>query len=513
MSNKQNNSIFQLIKALNKAEKRNFKLYATRNSAVEDLKFLLLFDAIDKMPVYNEAQLLKKNPRLKKSQLSNMSTALYKQILSSLRLIKDETNIDMLIREQLDFARILLNKGLYIQSLAILDKTKKLAANYNQNTYLSQILFFEKTIESQYITRSLENRADVLIDESQEAISELEEINNLSNLSLKLYSWYIKNGHSRSPEDKQKIEDFFQKIIAPPDKNSFYKQLYYHQSYCWYTFIKIDFLGYYKHAQHWLNLFLEKPVYKKIETANYLKGIHNLLNALFYLKHYKKHNEILQLLESTLQSDEIQKNNNSSILAFNYGYTAKLNYCFISGEFTNGLHLVKEIESQLKTYALFLDNHRVLVFYYKIASLYFGSGNYSKSIDYLHKIINWKVDLRNDLQCYSRLLHLIAHYELGNFDLMEHLLKSVYRFMSKMENLSTVETRIFEFLRTAFKLNKKELRHAFEVLCNEIKPYEKNIQEARTFVYLDIVSWLESKIEGVAVEKIIQQKFLLPGVS
>ena len=102
--------------------------------------------------------------------------------------------------------------------------------------------------------------------------------------------------------------------------------------------------------------------------------------------------------------------------------------------------------------------HRVLVFYYKIASLYFGSGDYEKAIDYLNKIINRKVDLRTDLQCYARLLHLIAHYELGNFDLLEYLIKSVYRFMAKMENLSMVEEEIFEFLRRSFQVG----AHALE---------------------------------------------------
>jgi hypothetical protein len=86
---------------------------------------------------------------------------------------------------------------------------------------------------------------------------------------------------------------------------------------------------------------------------------------------------------------------------------------------------------KLTEFSLYLDRHRVLVFHYKIASLYFGSGAPEKAIDYLNKIINWKVDLRTDLQCYSRLLHLIAHYELGNYQLVEYLARSVYRFMAK----------------------------------------------------------------------------------
>ena len=120
-----------------------------------------------------------------------------------------------------------------------------------------------------------------------------------------------------------------------------------------------------------------------------------------------------------------------------------------------------ELEKKLEEYELYLDRHRILVFYYKIASLYFGCGQYDKSIDYLNRIINWKTDLRTDLQCYSRLLHLIAHYELGNDNLLEYLVKSVYRFMAKMENLSVVEEEIFTFLKKAFSLSPAQIKPEF----------------------------------------------------
>ena len=145
----------------------------------------------------------------------------------------------------------------------------------------------------------------------------------------------------------------------------------------------------------------------------------------------------------------------------------------MEGSFDAGLPLAQEIDEKLKEYALYLDNHRVLVFYYKIASLYFGSGDYDNTIKYLSKIINWKVDLRNDLQCYARLLHLIAHYELGNYNLLEYLIKSVYRFMAKMENLGLVEEEIFSFLHKAFHLSPKELKTEFEVLLQKLKKHRK----------------------------------------
>ena len=109
MPNRSTDALFQLVKSLEKSEKRNFKLYVKRNSSSEDLKIVKLFDALDKLDAYDEEQLLKKNKSIRKRQLSNMKAHLYKQILSSLRLIKDENNIDIQLHEQMDHARILFN--------------------------------------------------------------------------------------------------------------------------------------------------------------------------------------------------------------------------------------------------------------------------------------------------------------------------------------------------------------------------------------------------------------------
>jgi hypothetical protein len=149
----------------------------------------------------------------------------------------------------------------------------------------------------------------------------------------------------------------------------------------------------------------------------------------------------------------------------------------------------------------------VLVFYYKIASLYFGSGDYGNTITYLNKIINWKVDLRNDLQCYARLLSLIAHYELGNFDLLQYLVKSVYRFMAKMENLGAVEEEVFRFLQRSFMLSPNKLKPEFEKLLASLKGYENSRSESRAFSYLDIISWLESKISNQHVQDVVREKY------
>ena len=510
MPNRSTDSLFQLIHSLQKAEKRNFKLYIKRNTGSEDLKIVQLFDALDKMNDYDEAILLKKSKGIQKKQLSNIKAHLYKELLASLRLLESENNIDIQLHEQLDYARILYDKGLYLQSLKILDKIKETAKANNQVSLLVQVIFLEKKIEALHITRSMQDRADQLTSEADQVNQRLLLITQLSNLSLQLYSWYIKRGHTRTEKEELELTNYLQENL-PPDAaklTGFYERLYLYQSYCWYAFIRQDFLLYYRNTQKWVDLFTTEPFMIEVETIHYIKGMHNLLNAHFDLQNYQKFDEALKEFEKFAESKIVQNNDNNRIQVFVYLYTAKLNKHFMDGTFKQGVKLVDEIEEKLEEYSLYMDRHRVLIFYYKIASLYFGSGNYDKAIDYLNQIINWKVDLRNDLQSYARLLHLIAHYELGNFEILEYLVKSVYRFMAKMENMSLVEEEILKFLRKSLRLNKNEIRAEFEQLLEKLKALERNRFETRAFVYLDVISWLESKLRKVPVQDIIREKYL-----
>jgi tetratricopeptide (TPR) repeat protein len=511
MPNRSTDALFVLVKSLERGEKRNFKLYASRNYAsADELKVVQLFDAIDKMDAYDEALLLKKNKGIKKQQLSNLKAQLFRQILGSLRLISYESNIDMVLHEQMDHARILYNKGMYYQSLKILDKTKELARQHNQYTFLQQALFFEKKIEALYITRSMQDRADQLSQEADVVNSTISLVSELSNLALQLYSWYIKHGHSRNEKEAAEAQEYFNQRLG--DKaikcNTFYEKLYLYQSFCWNYFIKQDFPQYYRYAQKWVNLFDEAPFMIEVETGHYIKGMHNLMGAYFDLGKHDKLDETLQLFEKFAESAIVQRNINARVQCFTYKTISRFNKHFLEGSFSKGLEMVPEIEKSLKEFELYVDRHRILVFYYKIACLYFGSGDYEKTIDYLNRIINWKVDLRTDLQCYARLLHLIAHYELGNEQILDHLIKSVYRFMAKMQNLSVVEEEIFRFLRRSFHVSVKNINPELEKLLIKLKALRGNRFETRAFAYLDIISWIESKLENIPVQEVLRKKFI-----
>ena len=511
MSNRSYDILFQLIKSLEKAEKRHFKLYIKRSSAKEDLKIVRLFDILDMQVEYDEKSLLKKLPGTEKRQLYNLKTHLYKEILASLRLLKRADSLDLQLNEQFDYAHILYKKGLFQQSLKILDRAKEIARTHQKFYFMVQVVALEKRIENLHITQSTKNRADILAIEANEVSHHIDSVARLSNLSLQLFSWFTLHGHARNEKDEAGVKKFMQQNLpaGSHELTGFYEQLYLFQSYCMYAFIRQDFLQYYRYAQKYVDLFRSQPLMIRVETSHYIKGLHYLLNAHFDLRNYQRFAVTLKEFETFAETSRVQDHDNFRIQAFVYISTGKIHQHFMMGTFKEGLKAVSDIEEKLNEYAIFLDQHRIMVLNYKIATLYFGSGDYSTSIDYLQKIINVSGELRTDLQCYSRLVHLMAHYELGNYEILESLTKSVYRFMAKMQNLTVVEEEMFRFIRHSFHyIPAKKLKPELENFLQKIKHLEKNRFETRAYAYLDIISWVESKVYAKPMSEIIHNKYL-----
>ena len=510
MSNRSSDPLFQLIKSLEKAEKRHFKLYIKRSSGKEDLKIVRLFDAVDRISEYDDKLILKRLQDVTKPQLANLKNHLYKEILSSLRLLKSADSIDLQLSELFDSAHILYKKGLFMQSLRFIDKAKELARENQKYNILPQLISLEKRIEGLHITRHIQYRSEDLANEANEVSRHIDSVARLSNLALKLFSWFVQQGHARNEEDEASITKFMKESL--PDGvwqlDGFYEKMYLYQSYTWFAFIKQDFIQYYRYTQKWVDLFNANPMMIRVETGHYIKGMHLLLNAHFDLLNHRQFDSALKKFETFAKTDRVKENDNFRIQAFLYISTARINRHFIRGTFKEGAKEVPAIEKELSEYSLFIDNHQFLVMNYKFAMMYFGSGDYNTSIDYLQKIIQSNTNLRYDLQCYARVVHLMAHYELGNDMLMESLTKSVYRFMAKMQNLTQVEEAMFKFLRKSISLPAKQIKPELESLLNSIKLIRNNRFQTRAFAYVDVVSWLESKVYNQPMGKIIHEKYL-----
>ena len=178
------------------------------------------------------------------------------------------------------------------------------------------------------------------------------------------------------------------------------------------------------------------------------------------------------------------------------------------GDFKSGVSLMAKIKPRLENFIKQLDNHSKIILYYKVACLYFGNDNYRETIPWLNRIFtSEQVDIREDIHSFARILNLISHYELGNMDVIDYYIRSTYRFMLKKDDLYRFQKAILSFLRKlAEEFEEKDLIPEFEKLRDKLIPLQESAFEKRAFIYFDIISWLESKIQSKRVQDLIAAK-------
>jgi len=71
-----------------------------------------------------------------------------------------------------------------------------------------------------------------------------------------------------------------------------------------------------------------------------------------------------------------------------------------------------------------------------------------------------------------------------------------------------IEEEMFKFLRKSFHVPRQSLKPELEKFLNAIKKFEKSRFETRAFAYLDIISWVESKLYEKPMSQIIRDKYL-----
>jgi hypothetical protein len=508
MPKQQTDHLIQLISSLTKGEKRSFRLFVNRDTSNSEKLFMLLFDHIDKYGEYNEEAILKRIPRIKKSQLSNLKRNLYDQILLSLRNMYRHSSESMSIRELIDYAKILYDRGMYKPSLAMLEKAKKLSLSADENLAALSVVNLERHIESQHITGSMFGKAEEIIDYSNRLLQKVNIYNELSNFSLMLYGFYLQYGYVKDIKDYRFVSEYFQSHLPKVelDQLDFQETVLYHQSYVWYYNMIQDFPNYYRHAQSWVDTFHKQPNHLSTYTSLYLKGIHNLLNSLFMVQRYDRFKPVYDKLITYKENQQLLSNLNNRSLWTLFYYIHGINEIYLTADYKNGVAYVDELEVIISENKFNWDLHRILVFYYKMACVYFGADRLDKCIFYLNKITNnYYPDFRNDIQCFARILNLIAHFELGNNILVSYQVKSVYRFLLKTEDLQEVQKEILKFLRKTPKMSEKDIVHEFQKLKDKLVVLKNDNYERRPFLYLDIISWLESKIYGLSMQEAIKR--------
>ena len=191
----------------------------------------------------------------------------------------------------------------------------------------------------------------------------------------------------------------------------------------------------------------------------------------------------------------------------NLFYNALRVLLFLKGEYEDASQLIKEINEHKKFHDTKIDDHHILILQYKIASTYLGNRDYENCIQELEKIVYHKTtSVRDDLSFNSRMLTLMAMLDSGLDENFENFMEESRRMQKKMKHGSPfyqLTLDLFQEIYDVFPDQRKVVAQKYLKIFQEMMETPYN---TRSFVYLDIISWLESVIENRFIADIIQEK-------
>lgn len=497
------NDLFELIKSLSRQEKRYFKLYAARHVIGEQNNYVLLFDAIDRQEAYDEGRIREQfSDKAFTRQLHVLKNYLYKLIMDSLRNFHDAGSEDQFFT-LLRNAQLLFDRGLYRQSEKVFSKAKRMAADNERFLQLLEIYRWEHQIaHSRNDLAWLEDYVQRGIREEFALLDKYRNFLEFQALNDRVFIPYWKKGAVRRESEKEELEKLFdQPLFRNGDRaESFIARYFYHNArFSFHLFLE-ELPESYAHIRRLVQMFaqLEPGKIKGKLTRFYSSA---LINQYIVQQKLGLYDEIPQTLEQLRQAPAGSPEQKRRLLA--RGFNLEVDYYIHAGQFSAGAKKVKEQQAEIREYRDEASTQQRLSMYYNLAYLYFGARDYNSALDWINRLLHDpELKTREDIHCFGRLLNLVIHFELGNDQLLEYIVKSTQRFLSARQRLFKVESVMLKLMRRYQGwVSQAQIREGFRKLSAELEKLKRNEFERRAFEYFDFTAWMNSKVSGRSFEE------------
>lgn len=502
-------AVFQLIHSLSKSEKRYFKLFTSLQGGMKDYHHL--FDLMEKESNF---EMVRKQFAARKNDAAFEATCkyLYKVLTDSLIQGRMETDKTTRILNTLMKARVLFEKSLYEEGLALIEKAKKDAAESEE--FLIQL--WASQTELYYLSNLNFHTIDEKeLVEKQMKIAELlkyqKNIHQHTSLYELLRHRLMYSGEVRTQEQKIRLNDL---VVSELNYNSnpladTFESEKIHLLFQSYYFITINdpksalktFFELNDLLDKNKNLWIERPV-------DYLSTIEGILESLLLVKRYKEIGLFLEKLQH-ISINSVYFKVMVERVRFIYTCASLIH----AGEFAELSSVRKQFEGELFRKIHLLDLSKRAEIHLFDAIIHIGLGNMNQAHKELNKVL-LESKLFYSLPSYRtfRLLHLLIHYELKNFDYIDYEIRSLKRTLKSESGKSfKIEKIIFRFFQ------KRHLPVSYKARELEWKGFEKAFKKCETDVYemhlmriFDFGSWVQARIMRMSFSEVLKSKHAVP---
>ncbi len=528
---RQSDNLYKLIRSLTKTEKAYFKKFASRHVIGEQNKYVFLFDAVAASKNgYDEREIKRKYHREKfVKNFPVIKNYLYEMILKSLNSFYYGLSTENKIRNEIRNIEILYKKALFSDCTRSLNRALKQAYKTQNFLVILELLKWKKNLihEGAFKGNDFVN-LETAYNGEQDIIKKLKNQSDYRMLSYRARSLIVGTNPYKTSSISKKEE--LLKILDTPLLQSECHALSY-QALVTYFHVRailfeslnrnLDALEYRKQL---IRLMEEHPEGLEQNLTNYIVSVYNLLGSCLALKLYDELEYYINKLRSLEKTYPKKISANDRLLTFVGSTMYELRMNISRGQFSKQIQNLIEIEKGLEEFDKKIVKVDELHFFYLLAYGYFGSGKFSEALKWVNKILNDK-DASKDsrLIIITKILNLIIHYELGNLELLDYLIKSAYRYFKKSLLIGMEEKVVIQFLKHLPDISTQaQLETLFERTLNHLKALSQSKSMGNTrgqfvgqseiqsnfsgIAEFDLESWLESKITGKQFADVMKAK-------
>lgn len=496
MSNKASSSLFELIKSLNKSEKRYFKVFSSRHTIGEENSYIKLFDFIDKMDEYDEEVLFahfKGKALLNKFSITK--ARLYSNILKSLDTFHATSSTDAQIFRSIHSAEILYNKGLYNQAEKILSSAEKQAIKHESFNLLLEIKQQQKKlIENELYTDINSEQIAQMFSDEKEVIEEIEAYHKLWNIKSLLFQEINRNGKVRNEADTLKLKSLVEKVEAMNlEEASIRCQYLHHHIQSAYYFAVNDLRLSHYHLKSIISILENNVVMAKEKPNIYFSALTNIIYISTRLKEYEDAQDNLaklKKLENPGQSIDLD------IKYFSSTFSLELSLLREKGDFDKALQLIPQITEAYRLYGSHINSLRKAYIDFQVGVIYLAVGDFASALQWINKILNEaKIDQKQDIYCFAQLINLILHFELNNVRFLPYAINSTKRYLKNRNRIYKFEEVFLKLISQMSKSsNGFDLQEKLIPIEGELTKLKADPKEQIVFEYFDFLTWVKSKL-------------------
>ncbi len=484
-------TLFQLIKSLTPGEKRYFKLYAAKQSETKKTNYEKLFDEFNELPdneTYDEEKFIKKLRRKNLGKyFSDDKNYLTQLLLKAMRSYASEKKADAQLADTIQEMNFLMLKGLTDHCAKICDKAWEIAEERELTEQKVRLLSIRRLIDRSEYKASRLNYQNELRMQEEKALAQLKDERESAYLYEEVHRIYLMYEMEKRAVEISRINEKLDSLYAKPDI-TFECMNMIIRTKC----VILDYRCEYQEALELIKRLIaewEKNPWRTQEmTMRYVKllDIQTILSSRLMLT-----DETAPLIKK-LETIKTSEKDVAKDIFYIISHLKVMKY-YLKEQYRESLELIPDIQNGLKEYASLLNFWQKRLLCSCICVIYLKNKMYKELLDAIQEVYALsgrdkdKQTRIEDMRVYE----FIAHYELGNMELLFYAVRNNQRFFKEREPDN-------DFLESLWKLLKQFLQStdkskvARQKLKSSLALFVTN-PDGNEALIRELTLWLDSK--------------------